>query len=440
LLRYAWCILLLTTFSGCWFFSSDSQEKASGVEKKQAPPVREGAQQKPGLGKWRRVRSAASLSPAQQAEIEALEALGYVAGSVERESANVVTVHQEDKTSEGLNFYCSGHASEAKLVDMRGKELHSWRAAFHEVWPKHSARVGASGTHHFRRAKVLENGDLFAVFEGRGILRMDRDSRVLWAKDNRAHHDLDFLPNGDLVVLTREASVIPRLNPNKPILEDFLTVLGPDGEEKSRVSILEALENSEFRSWWRRGKAPKGDVFHTNTVFVIPEGFSSTHEAFQAGRVLSSSRALNLIFVVDLDEGRVVWGHRGGFRKQHDPRLVKGGGLLLFDNVGRKSGSRVLEYEPTTMEPKWSYAGTKSQPFLSKTLGTAHRLANGNTLVTESEGGRAFELSATGEIVWEFFNPHRAGPDDEYIAALFEMTRLPTDFGSSWLQDSVPQQ
>jgi hypothetical protein len=395
--------------------------------------VRKG--RKPKQGKWRRVRTPEALNAEQQIEIEELEALGYVSGSVARENDQTITVYREAKSYNGLNLYASGHAAEAKLIDMGGRELHTWRADFHDVWPEHKARPGGPGTHHFRRVKALDNGDLFAIFEGKGILRLNRNSEVIWATANRAHHDMDFLPNGDLVVLTRAASLIPRLNKKRPILEDFLVVLGADGQEKSRVSVLEALERSEYRAMWDREKPPKGDVFHTNTVHVIPDGYSEAHQAFKAGRILSSSRSLSLIFVIDLELEEVVWAHRGEYRKQHDPRLVAGSGLLLFDNAGKKNASRIVEFDLSTMQPRWTYAGSPDHAFLSKTLGAAHRLPNGNTLVTESEGGRAFELSVDQEIVWEFYNPQRAGPNGEFIAALFEMVRLPATFGSGWLDE-----
>ena len=48
-----------------------------------------------------------------------------------------------------------------------------------------------------------------------------------------------------------------------------------------------------------------------------------------------------------------------------------------------------------------------AQPFWSNVRGDQQRLANGNTLITESEGGRIFEVSPDGEIVWEFINPVR---------------------------------
>ena len=60
----------------------------------------------------------------------------------------------------------------------------------------------------------------------------------------------------------------------------------------------------------------------------------------------------------------------------------------------------------------------------TKNCGTNQRLANGNTLVTESENGRAIEVTPRGQIVWEYINPERAGPHGTLIATLFEVERL----------------
>lgn len=37
----------------------------------------------------------------------------------------------------------------------------------------------------------------------------------------------------------------------------------------------------------------------------------------------------------------------------------------------------------------------------------------------------AFEVTRDGSIVWEFYNPHRAGDQDEFIATLFRVVRIP---------------
>ena len=54
-------------------------------------------------------------------------------------------------------------------------------------------------------------------------------------------------------------------------------------------------------------------------------------------------------------------------------------------------------------------------------------------LIIESNAGRAFEVTAEGTRVWEFVNPHRAGDDDEFIATLFDLVRLPDSLVLDWI-------
>lgn len=80
----------------------------------------------------------------------------------------------------------------------------------------------------------------------------------------------------------------------------------------------------------------------------------------------------------------------------------------------------------------WQFRGSPERPFYSETCGTTQRLPNGNALITESDYGRALEVTSEGEVVWEFNNPERAGDRNEYVAAVFELTRVPPDFPIHW--------
>jgi hypothetical protein len=40
-------------------------------------------------------------------------------------------------------------------------------------------------------------------------------------------------------------------------------------------------------------------------------------------------------------------------------------------------------------------------------VSSAQRLPNGNTLITEGNGGRIIEVTAGHEIVWEYISPYR---------------------------------
>jgi hypothetical protein len=81
--------------------------------------------------------------------------------------------------------------------------------------------------------------------------------------------------------------------------------------------------------------------------------------------------------------------------------------------------------EPVSRKIVWQFPDTEGGGLFSPQAGSVQRLANGNTLIVESERGRALEVTRSGETVWEFANPHRAGRRGELVACLFDLVRLP---------------
>jgi hypothetical protein len=79
------------------------------------------------------------------------------------------------------------------------------------------------------------------------------------------------------------------------------------------------------------------------------------------------------------------------------------------------------------------YEGSETPPFYKKYCGAVVRLPNGNTMISETDTGRAFDVSRDAEIVWEFCNPERAGDDNEFIAAIPELIRIEEGYVRSWL-------
>jgi outer membrane protein assembly factor BamB len=217
------------------------------------------------------------------------------------------------------------------------------------------------------------------------------------------------------------------------VLEDFLSILDPlTGEERRRISILEAVEASDFSLLKEGSRNRSGDLYHTNTVSIL-EG-SADYPLFAEGRVLLYLLGLGTMAVMDTDSGALVWASTGPETHRHDPQLLGSGRILIFNNFHEGPESSVTERDMSTGEVTWRYAGSPSDPLYSKTCGTAQRLENGNTLITESDNGRALEVDAQGQKVWEFVSPHRAGPEEAYIATLFELMRLPMEV-SAWIAD-----
>jgi hypothetical protein len=163
--------------------------------------------------------------------------------------------------------------------------------------------------------------------------------------------------------------------------------------------------------------------------------FADRTEAFSRGNVLVSFLYMGISAVVDLDGESIVWARNGPWRLQHEPMLLDTGRMLLFDNQGGGDGvSRILEFDPIRMQPFWSYEGPATEPLFSASCGAVQRLDNGNTLITESDAGRAFEVTNASEIVWEFVSPHRAGDDGDLVATLFDLIRIPADSPPDWVE------
>jgi hypothetical protein len=198
------------------------------------------------------------------------------------------------------------------------------------------------------------------------------------------------------------------------------------------VSLLDAYRASPFDDW-RPAAHEAGDIFHTNSLDLLDGSQAALNPAFKAGNLLFSMRARSAIGVLDPIAGTVVWSTKGTFEAQHDPHLLADGSILLFDNHPSARRSRVLTIDPVTGAERSSWSGTDATPLFSRTCGAVQRLPNGDTLVTESDAGRALELAPDGTVVWEFYNPHRPPEHPALIATLFEVQRLPADAASAWL-------
>jgi hypothetical protein len=373
-------------------------------------------------GKWRKARRPAPVSGAAAADVRAIPYLqGY--RPAEKDLSTVVQ-HDPRAVYRGLNFYVSGHAAEAVLMDMDGKVLHRWRCPLRRLWPDLAADPTNAKLEYWRRAYLFPNGDLLGIYEGLGLVKLDAQSRVLWAQRGGFHHDLSVTPAGEIWILYREGKVLPRINPREGILEDMVAVLGPDGRMRRKISLLEAFERSPYASLLGRMER-SGDTFHTNTLEILDGRLAGRDPAFRKGNILLSVLKLDALAILDPERRTIVWARTGKWRRQHQPTFLDNGDLLLFDNVGAGDRSRVVEFDPFSGAVRWQFGDGPGEDLFSKTLGSCQRLPNGDTLITESEGGRALEVTPDKRIVWEFNNPHRAGNHNELVAVLFEMVRLP---------------
>jgi hypothetical protein len=388
------------------------------------PPTPAGKRLTNGSLIWQPLRQPADDSlDARRRSASEVESLPYLQGYKRAGGEGGVTLNLSGEASPGVSLYLSGHAPEARLIDMNGAVLHEWRRTFRDAFPSATIPPDRQEESTFwRRVHLCPNGDVIAIFQGLGIIRIDKDSKLLWAVSGGFHHALDVDTEGRIYALEGEWKKLPRISREGPLMEDFVSVLDKDGRRLAHISLLRSFERSDYASALARMETP-GDVFHTNAIRVLDGSLEKRAAIFKKGNLLLSCLGLNSIAVVDPGEAKVVWALSGMWHGLHEPVLLPSGRMLVFDNRGQAGDSRVLEFDPFTQVIAWRYAGSPALPLSSWKAGTSSRLPNGNTLITESTAGRALEVTPEGKLVWEFMNPFRAGERHELIATLYDMRR-----------------
>ncbi len=360
---------------------------------------------------------------------------------VSKSASSGVVQHDSARSQKGYTLYTSGHGQAARLIDMQGREVHRWALDFLHAWPEpsHISDLVPKGNIHWETVHVLPNGDLLAIYIGHGstpygygLVRLDKDSRLLWRYDGHAHHDIDVGPDGTIYTLgqrVRETPLLARTSITPPFLDDSVVLLSPDGKVLKEVSIADAFARSPYADLLNLALPNhRGDLLHANQAEYIGAADAAHLPGVEAGHVLLSLREISTIAALDPERGIISWALRGPWLFQHDPDILANGNILIFDNRGNfgpGGPSRILEVDPRTSDIVWRYTGNGKAPLYSRVRSDAQRLANGNTLITESEQGRIIEVTPDGGVVWAFLNPARR--DSKYRGADAEIAAIGLD-------------
>ncbi|HYX22435.1 MAG TPA: arylsulfotransferase family protein [Thermoanaerobaculia bacterium] len=367
--------------------------------------------------RWNRPADITSPSPA----LVALKSVPYLSGSVDpNPSASGVLVNERGEVAPGVNFFSTLGRGDAFLVDNEGRVLWRWSLS-REISEVRLKGIPCGYTHLF------PNGDVVAFVDGFGIVKLDKDSKLLWKNVSLAHHDAFVADDGAIYTLMHETRSVPAISERYPSLLDVIEVLSASGEPQRRMSVYDAIQGSPYAYLLPRttglvfpADADVVDVLHTNHVEVYDGKLGGLSPLFRRGNLLLSMRSLNAIAIVDGATAQVLWlWGPTNLSLQHYPTILENGHVLLFDNG--TSVSQIVEVDPRTNAVAWRYAPQKD--FYSSIRGACQRLPNGNTLITLSDGGHALEVTPAGRKVWEYANPSvAAGGVRESI---FQMTRVP---------------
>ena len=322
----------------------------------------------------------------------------------------------------GYTLFCPLTSDVAHLVDIDGNEVHRWKLP---------GRIG-------RHARILSNGnlavntmdpnrkDIFPFFNkyGGGVMsELDPEGKVVRQfRDEFGHHDQFHFGDGRLLyasleALSKEDSAkivggVPGTEINGITYADTIKEVDANGNLTWEWKVSERLPRDEYplQPHYTREHYPL-----INAVFPLKDG-----------NILASMRSVSAVVIISKATGDIIWSLKSDvLAQQHCANELPNGNILIFDNGAFRAGesimySRAIEVDRKTKEIVWEYRD-KSQmiSFYTPFMGSAQRLANGNTLLCESGFGRLFEVTREGYVCWEYVNPHFQAYQDVRTAKLF---------------------
>jgi hypothetical protein len=398
------------------------------------------------------------------------------------------TIYDPDKSWNGFTVLSPLATPAVLVIDMNGNVVKRWEDFNNSAGGPARVLPGgivmsASGARppHQESLELIRRD-----FDGKDLWRFSRSEQIatrdggtVWSA--RQHHDwqLESFPagyyspentpdanSGNTLILTHTDRMQPKVA-DVVLGDDRLIEVSSKGEivwewvasdhidelgfaADARAAIKTARSFNKARGSY--------DWLHINSAtYVGPnQWFDKGDMRFAPNNVIISSREASLLAIVGLD-GKIVWRMGPDFSASKELRAIRqiigqhhahlipkrlpgAGNLLVFDNGGSsgygfvnplapdgvgafaRATSRVLEINPVTLELIWSYTNPR---FFSTNISSAQRLPNGNTLVTAGAGGRLFEVTKEGAIVWEYMFPMFAGGGPNPSNAVYRAYRIP---------------
>jgi hypothetical protein len=396
------------------------------------------------------------------------------------------TIYEPDRSWNGYTVLSPLQTQAVLVIDMNGNVVKRWEGLNNSAGGPARVLPGgfvisASGA----RPPNQESLELVQQdFDGKVIWQFSRNEQIktreggtIWSA--RQHHDwqresfpagyyspesMPAIEGGSTLILTHTNRTQPKVA-DVVLEDDRLIEVSWKGEVVWEWVASDHIDELGFAPDARKAitaaqsfNKARGsfDWLHINSAHYVGPNrwFDQGDMRFSPNNVIISSREASLLAIVGRD-GKIVWRLGPDFSESAELRAIRqiigqhhahfipkglpgAGNLLVFDNGGSsgygfanpiapngvgafaRATSRVLEINPVTLELVWSYTNPR---FFSTNISGAQRLPNGNTLITAGAGGRMFEVTKEGAIVWEYMYPLFGGANASN--AVYRAYRIP---------------
>ncbi|AEF86693.1 conserved hypothetical protein [Treponema primitia ZAS-2] len=387
-----------------------------------------------------------------------------------------VTVYSKDAAWNGYTVFTAPQG--VLLIDQNGREVRLWKGLFGEparILPGGFA-LGSTGKRS-AQASASDNLDLVQVdWNGNIVWSFNHNEYVedpgqvpRWIA--RQHHDYQregssvgyYAPGseprtdgGNTLILVNRNVYNPAVS-GKTLLDNRIIEVNWEGkilwewnaaDHFEEFGFSEAAKNAIYRLPSEKTiEGGQGDWIHINAISTLGPNkwYDGGDQRFHPDNIIFDGRNVNILGIISRKTGKIVWKlgpdfdhtHLGQIIGQHHFHLIpKGlpgeGNFLVFDNGGwagygvpsgvapygaateRRDYSRILEFNPQTLEVEWQYTPAEAgfiipldaYKLYSPYISSAQRLPNGNTLITEGSNGRIFEITRDYKTAWEYINPY----------------------------------
>ena len=253
--------------------------------------------------------------------------------------------------------------------------------------------------------KKLRNGKWISLYGKKYRLYDDFcnviDSIPNPTNKNLDFHDVEVLSNGHYLLLLSEtvemdlSNIVDGGNTNAEIIANSLVETDRTGQIYWQWNILDHIQVTDITDYYYLDRKSI-DLTHINSMVEDVDG-----------NIIISIRHFDEIAKISKSTGNFIWRMGGtkcknnqftfvndtidgffGFSHQHSVTILENGNLLMFDNGNLKPNeySRAVEYsvdyQNKTVSKVWEYR--RSPDVFASSMGSAFRLANGNTLINWS--------------------------------------------------------
>lgn len=325
-----------------------------------------------------------------------------------------------------------------RLMDAEGRALHQWRvrptSLFGDVEKYLGVELRYQTIHDFH---LFDDGEVVVNLDYVGMARLDACGNVLWRLPERTHHSLARARDGSFWTAVR-VSADTGIEGLGSVMHDHLLRVSEEGEVLEEIEVLDALYEAGLYRYVPKNRYPhSGDYTHINDVEPLGSALADEYPMFEAGDLLVSAKAPNLVFVIDPETKEIEWHATGPFIRQHDPDFIGDGWIGIFDNNEDRTfrgqllgGSRIVAMEPHTDSTRVLFPTSESDPFYTAIAGKWEQLGNGNYLLIEAMPGRVVEVTPDGRTVWQWVQKPYGEAHVPHVLAAKRYSLTPEEVGA----------